>query len=333
MKKLISWLSVAIVLSFAHPLFSQFSCIPLGTAGGLTEDNLSSYLIAWEGASGVVCIDAGTLYSGIGKAYRSGSFKEIPIPKDELLGPEVWLLRNYIKGYAISHAHLDHVAGLIIASVEDTPKPIYGSASTLGIFKDHLFNWETWPNFGNQGVGFTLNKYEYQELNHGEPVGIPGTGLQITAFPLSHSEPYESTAFLLDSGKEYLLYVGDTGPDEVEKSKHLDSLWTQVAPLVRERKLKALFMEVSYPDGVPDSQLYGHMTPRWHYIELMKLAKKVDPVDYASALKGLTIVVTGIKPLVKKGEEAEEIILRALNEMNELGVRFIIPEQGKKLEF
>lgn len=85
---------------------SSFQIVPLGIKGGIDEKNLSAYLIAPANTKDFVCLDAGTVNAGIEKAIENKVFK---ISTSEVL-------RKYIKGYLISHAHLDHVSGLIINS-------------------------------------------------------------------------------------------------------------------------------------------------------------------------------------------------------------------------
>ena len=41
------------------------------------------------------------------------------------------VLKSEIKGYLISHAHLDHVQGLVIASPDDSNKTIYSLPSVV----------------------------------------------------------------------------------------------------------------------------------------------------------------------------------------------------------
>ena len=45
--------------------------------------------------------------------------------------------------------------------------------------------------------------------------------MTVQAFPLSHVNPYESTAFLIKKDNNAILYLGDTGPDSVEKPQTL----------------------------------------------------------------------------------------------------------------
>ena len=68
------------------------------------------------------------------------------------------------------------------------------------------------------------------------------------AYPLSQGPGYESAAFLLQSQGSYLLYLGDTGADELAHSHRLRELWQAVRPLVVAGQFKALFIEASYPN-------------------------------------------------------------------------------------
>jgi 3',5'-cyclic-nucleotide phosphodiesterase len=60
------------------------------------------------------------------------------------------------KGYFISHAHLDHVSGLIINSPADVAKTVYAAAKCMDMMENHYFNGETWANFGDEGEGYQL---------------------------------------------------------------------------------------------------------------------------------------------------------------------------------
>ena len=93
-----------------------FKVIPLGVKGGSDESNLSAYALAVNGTDAYVCLDAGTLHYGIKQA----------IIAKLLNGTVSEVLQNDLKGYLISHPHLDHVAGLILNSPDDSPKAIYG---------------------------------------------------------------------------------------------------------------------------------------------------------------------------------------------------------------
>jgi len=294
---------------------TAFTVIPLGVKGGLDESNLSCYLVAASGTRDYIALDAGTPYSGIKKAIGNGF-----IP-----GPERQVLRQNIKAYFISHPHLDHVAGLIINSPDDSSKTIYGLPSCLSVLQSNYFSWKSWANFGDEGEKPLLKKYHYAPMTAGMATPIAGTAFIVTAMPLSHGNPYESTAFLVRSGDAYLLYLGDTGPDSVERSDKLHMLWQVVAPLLATGQLKSIFIEVSFPSEVPDKSLFGHLTPHW----LMSEIQNLERLAGAGTLKNFPVVITHIKP----AGDQETIIRNELAADNPLGLRLIFPEQGKEMDF
>ena len=51
-----------------------FTIIPLGVKGGLDESNLSAYLVKANGAEQFICLDAGTIYTGLQKAATTNYF-------------------------------------------------------------------------------------------------------------------------------------------------------------------------------------------------------------------------------------------------------------------
>ena len=311
---------------------SRFISIVLGTAGGLTEANLSSYLLAPSGSTDFVALDAGTLLTGLRKAKMKGSLNDIIIPPDITLDLEGHVLHHHVKAYLISHAHLDHLAGLVINSPDDNRKHILALAPTINNVRDHLFNWKIWPNFGDEGHGFHLKKYHYVRLSAGEEHPIEGTLMRVIPFELCHSGVI-STAFLMYSNGYYILYLGDTGPDEIEKCDKLKQVWQYITPLVRGGKLCGIFLEISYPDPRDTKQLYGHLTPVWIMKELQRLAELVSPQEPTEALKGLKVVATHIKPSLNPKMSNRDKIIKQVEELNQLGIKFIFPEQGDRIEF
>ena len=119
-----------------------FKVIPLGVKGGLDESNLSAYLVAANGSDQYICLDAGTIYKGLELAAANQLFKSA--------NPNS-IQQQQINGYFISHAHLDHTAGLIMNSPNDNAKNLYGLASVLDVFKKNYFTWAAWANFGHEG--------------------------------------------------------------------------------------------------------------------------------------------------------------------------------------
>ena len=299
------------------PLLAQkkaFEVVPLGVKGGIDETNLSAYLLAPKNTTDFICLDAGTINAGIEKAIANNTFT---VTADEVL-------RKYIKGYLISHAHLDHVSGLIISSPADSSKTVYATKDCMQMMEKHYFNGDTWANFGDEGPGFQIKKYHFQTLAFGEETKLTNTTMTVKAFQLSHVNPFESTAFLIKNEENAVLYLGDTGTDEIEKSNDLRLLWQAIAPLIKEKKLRGIFIEVSFPNEQPDNALYGHLTPK----HLMKELTKLEEFAGKGSLQDFKIIITHRKPPTKNIQKIKE----QLKKENALGVDFIFPEQGKRFD-
>jgi cAMP phosphodiesterase len=316
MKPVIIILTLTCLLC-CNTVFSQtsFKVIPLGVKGGTDESNLSAYMIAPQGSNDYVCFDAGTLHYGIEKAIQAKL----------LHGTAADVFKKNIRGFLISHPHLDHLAGMVINSPDDSAKNIYGLDFCLDVLKDKYFTWKSWANFANEGDKPALGKYHYSLLTPGAETPLQNTGMHVTAFVLSHATPYQSTAFLVRHNESYVLYLGDTGADSVEHSDKMHQLWQQVAPLLKAKKLKALFIEVSFSNEQPDKQLFGHLTPHW----LMSALQDLASLSGTAALKDFPVVITHIKP----GGNREQMIRTQLKAYNPLHVKLIFPEQAKLLTF
>jgi 3',5'-cyclic-nucleotide phosphodiesterase len=156
--------------------------------------------------------------------------------------------------------------------------------------------------------------------------------MNVEGHPLAHGAHSDSTAFLIDADGAFVLYMGDTGPDEIEGRPTTRRVWEQVAPLVREGRLHAVSMECSFGDECADDQLYSHLKPRWVIHAFRQLAETVDPADPRHALEGLNVIITHVKPHLGDGEPTLERVRRQLDEQNDLGLRLIFAEQGRELE-
>lgn len=329
-----------LIIIYAFILFTlsiyaddKFKVVVLGCSGGPKANNLSSYLLAPINADHFIALDAGTLLDGIVIANEKNSFNDIPINKKSKLSFEYEILQNHIKAYLISHAHLDHVAGLILNSPTDSKKPILGINSTINFIRDYLFNWKIWPNFGSEGVKPVLNQYQYNKLKPEQKVSIPKTKMSVESFLLSHPNGYFSTAFLIEHSDHFVVYFGDTAPDELENSKHIQRVWKKIAPLILQNKLHGIFLECSYSNQQPSSELFGHLDPKYMMQELNNLALLVDPANPKTALKNLKVFVTHIKESPLNGPTSKEIIQRELKKLNNLQIQFIFPKQGERFEF
>jgi 3',5'-cyclic-nucleotide phosphodiesterase len=304
-----------------------FELVVLGALGGIQDGNLSATLIHPHGDGRAVTCDAGTLVNGLRVAEEKGAFANVAVPPDSNQSRVGYMLTAMIKGYLISHAHLDHVAGLIVASPDDSKKPIYVLPSVSADLVDTYFNWRAWPNFTDRGKAPQLKKYAIEELKPGVATPMADTAMSVTAFPLSHGG-VESTAFLIESDGDGVLCFGDTGPDAVEKSTRMRDVWTAVADRVKQKRLKAIVIEVSYTSDRPDNLLFGHLTPRY----VLATLRELDRMAGGNALKDLPVVISHIKYSLTR-EQPQRQILQELEAGNDIGVRFIAPEQGARWHF
>ncbi len=310
----------------------KFKVVVLGCHGGPKENNLSCYLLAPIESNEYIALDAGTLLEGIFIATKNKSFDDIKTNPFSTEDREIEIFRSHVSGYFISHAHLDHVSGLIINSTADSKKTIFGIDSTIDFIRDYLFNWKIWPNFASEGTKPYLNHYQYKRLNIGEKISLERPKVNIEPFLLSHPDGYQSTAFLIESSDSYVVYFGDTAPDSLESQKNIEKIWHKIAPLISQNKLRGIFLECSFSSEVGPSHLHGHLNTTYMMEELNKLARLVNPSSPETALKNVKVIVTHIKNTFHNGVSAQQIIQDELKKLNNLNVQLIFPEQGKKIE-
>ena len=211
-----------------------------------------------------VLIDAGT---GIGD-----------LPLDDL---------RSIRHVFLTHAHLDHIAGLpmLVDCVFDenfeTPLTVYAREETLRAIQDHLFNDVIWPNFSNLPSAENP-MLRYSVCSPGDTVTIGHRDFY--AVDVMHSVP--SLGYTVQNSGGVFAVSGDTKTNE--------TLW----PVLNAcDDLRVLVIEVSFPDEMEKIAVNaGHYTPRTMTEDLKRLRHEPE------------IWLTGMKP----GQE--ELILEQVIE-------------------
>ena len=309
-----------------HKTSAIFELITLGDSGGIQDGNLSAFLLRALPEPNYIALDAGTLVNGINVALSSNAFKDLPVKIDSTLSSTGNILHHHIKGYLISHGHLDHVAGLLIASPDDNNKPIYALKSVNQTMSDTYFNWQAWANFTDRGIPPLLNKYQVIDLLPQQATNLRDTQLNVTTFSLSH--PLESSAFVIEYQDNLFVYFGDTGPDEVEKQGKLATVWRYLAEQMKTKKLRGLAIEVSFDNQQPDNLLFGHLTPKWLMSELSYFHSLVDNKQQ---FQNMQIIISHVKYSLKSGLDPRHKIQQELQKANTLGFKFLLAKQGRRL--
>ena len=163
----------------------------------------------------------------------------------------------------ITHSHLDHIAGIpflvdTVGGMRDKPITLHATEETLNILKRHIFNWLIWPDFN---LIPTSDKpfMAYAPFSVGETITFGGR--KITPLPANHVVP--AVGFRLDSGRNSLVFSGDTTTN--------DALWAEVN---RIENLSHLIIETAFSNKELDLAVAAkHLVPSLLVEELRKLKK------------------------------------------------------------
>lgn len=129
-------------------------------------------------------------------------------------------IKNKIKGYVITHGHLDHIGGLPYI-LPEVPAKVYGSRFTIGMVE------QTFKNSDHQTEGFKLETVIMNEDNH-ETLKM-GRDLSVELVRVTHSIP-GSTAVVIRTPEGMFINTGDFRldpepldhkPTDIERLKEL----------------------------------------------------------------------------------------------------------------
>ncbi len=198
-----------------------------------------------------------------------------------------------IRHVFLTHAHLDHIAGLPMLADRvfdenfDVPLTVYAREETLRAVQDHLFNGVIWPDFSRLPTAENP-MLRFRVCSPGDTVTIGHRDFY--AVDVMHSVP--SLGFTVQNSSGAFAVSGDTKTNE--------TLW----PVLNAcEDLRVLVIEVSFPDEMSDLAVEsGHYTPRSLTDDLKRLHHEPD------------IWLTGMKP----GEERRiyEQVVKAAPEKN-----------------
>ena len=166
-----------------------------------------------------------------------------------------------IRHIFLTHSHLDHLTGipLMIDSVfsqVEIPITIHARSETLAALRDHIFNWEIWPDFSVLPMA-NRPVMRFETLEPGESCTLDRR--TIHAIPVNHVVPAVGYRVEVESGA--FAFSGDTTTN--------DSFWDG---LNQFEQLDLLIVEAAFPDKeIEIARKSGHYCPQLLAADLPKL--------------------------------------------------------------
>lgn len=212
--------------------------------------------------------------------------------------------RKQIRDVVITHAHLDHIAGLPIF-IDDlfatlkTPIRIHSTKEIIESLENHVFNWVLYPRVSELKNDFgDVISYKPFEVEKKFKV----SHLEFKAINVNHKVP--TVGFIFTDFKSNIAITGDTS--------EMDKFW-EIVNL--EKKLDVLLVECAFPNELGElAHVSYHLTPKVLKEEL----KKFNQPD-------CEIYVINLKPMYR------EKICEELNALEIPNLKII--EVGKVYEF
>lgn len=178
----------------------------------------------------------------------------------------------------LTHSHFDHIADLPFlieggfVKRENTLN-IYGLKKTLDSVKNHIFNWEIWPDFSKIPLLNGKESLKFIEIEEFSSYKIE----EFSFKPIRMSHTVESCGYVIGSAEDNnssIFFTSDT--------KSCKAIWEE---LNQNKKIHSLVIDVSYPSNMEELSLKsGHFTPALLQEDL-KLLSRNDLAIYIYHLK------------------------------------------------
>jgi cAMP phosphodiesterase len=171
------------------------------------------------------------------------------------------LQKQKVRDIVLSHAHLDHIAGLPLFvddlfAILKEPIRIHATADVIEVLERDVFNWSVYPRFSEltNAHGPVM---EYVPFEAGSDFTVQH--LSVRAVDVNHKVP--ASGFLISDENAAIALTGDTAG--------LSGFW-QAANNAKD--LAAVLIECAFPDELAGlAQDSHHLTPSGLKTELAKI--------------------------------------------------------------
>lgn len=174
----------------------------------------------------------------------------------------------------LTHAHLDHTAGLPLfidtafSAFAGRPIEIHALAETIHALETHMFNGVMWPDFSELPT-IEQPVLRFTPLEGGDSVKV--TGRVVHAIEVNHGVP--AVGYCVQAEGKVLAFSGDTARNR--------TLWPA---LNAYPNIDALLIEVSFPNRQAELARHsGHYTPQSFADDIRQLRHK--PEIWLTAMK------------------------------------------------
>lgn len=147
-----------------QPPLSAFTFVCLGVGGGPFDNDCSCYLMKpshqkWH--EGTLLVEGGSFLGSLKECLEHPDvvFPDAEFPPQLSAEQRTEIFHSWITQVFISHGHLDHVYGLVLASANiRVQRPVYGLPDTLDTIQG-LFNGRIWPRLASYDAEDPMTLY------------------------------------------------------------------------------------------------------------------------------------------------------------------------------